>query len=1346
MHVPHIGLIVTAGLSLLALGGASLRNEPYGNGDRGGRANAALAAVHSTAYLPLTLADASPEVSPGTVERAIGRDGPLGRWANFSSTTPASAIALTPDGRTLWQASSGGAVQWDILSGRPTVFTALDGLLSNGQLEVAVGPDGSTWFAAEDGVSRRDSAGAWTVVSRRDVPAFNQLRTVGVAPDGTVYAGGWGGLSQRIDDSSWTPVPGAPNGIIHDIAFAPDGTIWVATDHGADQRWTDGTWHHHGLSDRSTAREASIAVAADGTAWLGTIDSNCGSATVCGAAARISLDGTVTVWTRDDGLPMSAVNGVAVDADGGAWFGAYAHPTTQVRTDGLAHLSADGTWSTIAPTADAALDQVLDLAIEGSGTLWAATGRGVARRAADGSWRTWSTVAVDSLPIPDAQAGVVFDAASDSTGRLWFGTLSGLVLREADGAWRHLPVPSDVQAQFVEAVAVDARGDVWVGTRHGLFIYRPGGDPAWREPLGGRFIVDGWVQDIAIGPDGDVWVGLFDGLFHRSRPDGGWTIFSGLDLLPDDNVLDVEVDRDGLAWIATISGVVTIDRSDNVTRLVAPTAPACQTRDIGIGPDGTVWFGPNGFGCYTISRRAPDGTWSHIPYGTHPLESVADIAVDAAGNTWFGSMWERGGIAVHRPDGTWQHFDPRDGLAGGSVWSVLAAVGTGGENDVWVGTFNGLTRIRQPGTPATDPTAAAMPPTPTAIASATPDRSGGLPPVRGRWRHETDANGVVALDMKRGDAHTLWAATWGGLVAWDLATGRSTKFTVADGLPDHTVSAVRVADDGTVWIGTRSHGAARRWPDGRIERLPSSEAARSNDILAIEIAPDGSVWFGHGRGADRLPTTGIRERFDFEDGTIAPTITSMAFDAKGNGFFGSYASGLSVRSADGRWSRLTERQGLRSDQISTVAAAPDGAVWIASYGYADNRAVRFVDILKPDGSVSPLAPVLPGGDPVIRRIRFDAAGQAWIATSQGLLAPDPAGGWHLEPVDDSARPGADDVFIGSDGAVWVATAAGPARRTPDGRFAVLSRPDELPSNDVYRMTFDPAGRLWAAMRGGLAVRETDGRWRRVGVDDGAPVSTSVADVAVGADGAVWVSGDKAVSRRAADGTWTRWSAADGLPDGPTGRLVLAPDGTPWLAVHAEPGRGGVEGVTTLGADGRWTVFTKADGLPRIGAVHAIAIDPDGLPWVGMRLWQSLPPAPPVNLARRTADERWEAMTVPGSSELEHVNALAFDAADNLWAALYGGVAMRTPVGAWTTWADDAQLAFASDVVHPTARGDLWFSDGYDRARVRRADGSWASVGRADGLASEGMRDIAVAADGSVWFAGGGISVLEPETR
>jgi streptogramin lyase len=107
------------------------------------------------------------------------------------------------------------------------------------------------------------------------------------------------------------------------------------------------------------------------------------------------------------------------------------------------------------------------------------------------------------------------------------------------------------------------------------------------------------------------------------------------------------------------------------------------------------------------------------------------------------------------------------------------------------------------------------PPTPTPI--------GRGAPVEGTWYAFTAVNDVSDLAFHDG---LLWAATDGGVVAWDVQRGSYVKYTTADGLAGNNVQAIAVGPDGTLWFGTYGDGVSRYDPVSGAWRTFSKLARR----------------------------------------------------------------------------------------------------------------------------------------------------------------------------------------------------------------------------------------------------------------------------------------------------------------------------------------------------------------------------------------------------------------------------------------------------------------------------------------------------------------------------------------
>lgn len=84
-----------------------------------------------------------------------------------------------------------------------------------------------------------------------------------------------------------------------------------------------------------------------------------------------------------------------------------------------------------------------------------------------------------------------------------------------------------------------------------------------------------------------------------------------------------------------------------------------------------------------------------------------------------------------------------------------------------------------------------------------------------------------------------------GLSAWQ-------SFSAADGLPVTDLTAIAVAKDGTIWIG--STNGLLRWHNGEWTYFASRRWLPDNHVISLVVMPDGAVWAKTPKGAAKIYT------------------------------------------------------------------------------------------------------------------------------------------------------------------------------------------------------------------------------------------------------------------------------------------------------------------------------------------------------------------------------------------------------------------------------------------------------------------------------------------------------------
>jgi diguanylate cyclase (GGDEF)-like protein len=208
--------------------------------------------------------------------------------------------------------------------------------------------------------------------------------------------------------------------------------------------------------------------------------------------------------------------------------------------------------------------------------------------------------------------------------------------------------------------------------------------------------------------------------------------------------------------------------------------------------------------------------------------------------------------------------------------------------------------------------------------------------------------------------------------------GKVRVYTIADGLPDNTVYALWESGDGSIWTGSE-RGVLSRWQDGRITQYHDPEGKDSR-LSSIVGAKDGSLWIGFHR------PNGLAH---FQNGQ----------------FLHYRVPGL----------------------VNTLAAAPDGALWVAT----DHAGVS----------------------------RFQDGAITTYTTAQGLLSNF-----------------AQAVYIDRDGVAWVGTSPGGLNRIKNGKITRYSVDQGLFDLTVGAIVEDDEGNLWMTCNKGIfrvSKRELD---------------------------------------------------------------------------------------------------------------------------------------------------------------------------------------------------------------------------------------------------------------------------------
>ena len=610
-------------------------------------------------------------------------------------------------------------------------------------------------------------------------------------------------------------------------------------------------------------------------------------------------------------------------------------------------------------------------------------------------------------------------------------------------------------------------------------------------------------------------------------------------------------------------------------------------------------------------------------------------------------------------------------------------------------------------------------------------------------------------------ANTCWAA-----VATAQPASRANAFgqyqqlnwEERDGLPQNTILAVAPTRDGYLWVGTYE-GAARF--DGVHFTLftPSNTPGLGNSMVAALLeGRDGDLWLGtYGGGVSKM-SGGRFTQYAMRDGLSSDFTTCLFEDRGGTLWIGTDGGGVSAL-RDGRFSVYTTADGLPSNLVRAILDDGDGGLVVGtSRGIAriaDGRVRAYkgpADVVNAD----------------IRTLARAPDGSLWVASYLGgLYRVDAHGMTRFGPDSGLTNDRVETLFVGEDARIWLGTSTAGVFRYANGRFEHYAQADGLPGARVPIIAHGADHDLWVGTDRGL-VRFKTPRFRVYTQRDGL-ASDEGGSIFQDADGRVW-AGTRRGMTSFINGAFTVLTAKDGLPAGPiglgssagrfpllhsdlglsrwvAGRFVGVGDGegipwtrvgtvledrsgTLWVAVHD----GGVFRVR----NGHATHLTSAHGLAD-DSVLTLFEDRRGSLWIGTLR----------NGVTRISDGKMTSWSVRDGLAASHVKAFYEDASGTLWIGTHGGGLSRFKDGRLSSisvrqglYSDDVFQILEDDA------GNLWMNcnTGIWRTSIQElnevADGRRTAVesfayGTADGmLSSEGVGAVSAGwkmRDGTLWF-------------
>ncbi|HEV1283840.1 MAG TPA: two-component regulator propeller domain-containing protein, partial [Bryobacteraceae bacterium] len=572
--------------------------------------------------------------------------------------------------------------------------------------------------------------------------------------------------------------------------------------------------------------------------------------------------------------------------------------------------------------------------------------------------------------------------------------------------------------------------------------------------------------------------------------------------------------------------------------------------------------------------------------------AVQIVLQDRAGFLWVGTQ-----NGLFRYDGSrFAGFGKADGLPDAHIESLHESI----DGTLWVGTRFGLARRSQERFEkvplgatvgivgregiASDSAGNLYIATEHGLVAGTPSQTG----LQFTLVSGTQPATSVYVDAKG----RVWFGCGNGLCTLDQ--GQAHEAGAELGLPAQRWDAILGDLEGNLWVRSEKL-LYERAAGGRFVAHPGlPESSNSTPTLALD--PAGRLLAPTYKGLARQTDTGW-EVVSAKDGLTSNDISTVIQDREGSIWIGLLGSGLARWLGYNEWQSWGEAEGLSRESTWSILRDASRRLWVGSLfglNYAENIGGKLVWRQQP----------LPGVDGFIRTMAEAPDGTLWIGTDpNGLLAMNRKTG-RLRKIGEEQglkNTRLRHVAVDQEGRIWAATYRGLFRSTGrDGaRFEQVSLAGtDLPGTDpaeMFHMTLaDREGRIWVAGDRGLA-RYSGDHWRRFTKQDGL-ANDKVAQVVEDTDGSLWVGyrdayglthltfpGGDAVKMES-------YTQANGLRSDKT--LFLQIDARGWLWVGTD------HGVDVFDR-ARWRHYGRSDGLAWDDCnSNAFFADSDGGVWVG----------------------------------------------------------------------------------------------------------------------------------------------------
>ncbi len=464
------------------------------------------------------------------------------------------------------------------------------------------------------------------------------------------------------------------------------------------------------------------------------------------------------------------------------------------------------------------------------GNIWAATNDGLYVRNNDDPFTFDKVVLLleDSLKSEDI---AYFNIQQYSDSMYLLDTSHGLLKGKLQGNFFILSYfensSGDQEKGYaVEGSIIDKEGKIWLATwKHYFKKFKIEGEQLIEEDVNaknGFFGISGISHAVFEDQQGNIWFANTNGLYKFSLDESEMTVFPPYECLPDFlGIYAIVEDSGEHLWITTPKKLYRFKKEDLLQNkcptdyLEIAEEYMEQARNVSIDSENRLWVGADG-GLFVSQLDGDFNPGSFRRYTTQdglPHNRTYEIHQETKNGFWIGNYHGLMKLELEEDSfdiGSLQVYTTDAKNSSSLVNTQAMEMESDGDNNLWVGTFSGVSRILS-------------------------EVDGGIFENYTSSYGDTKALSNNAVKkIFRDSQNRLWIATQRGLNLYDADKNSFTQYGHKEGLPSEYVLGIAEDSRGHYWICTTNGVVMAKFDDDTKEFI-RPKYYTSNDGLADNI-------------------------------------------------------------------------------------------------------------------------------------------------------------------------------------------------------------------------------------------------------------------------------------------------------------------------------------------------------------------------------------------------------------------------------------------------------------------------------------------------------------------------------